>query len=124
VQVRIQAGLSRFAAAVCAVAAICACAAPLAGCAKLDAALGQQWVVVQLAPGTTLAAARHAGLACSHLPGLRLLPVRPLTPGSGVVESVRYDATNASDADLARLQQCLQRFRAFQNLTVTQPGDS
>lgn len=89
----------------------------------MDAALGQQWVVVQLAPGTTLAAARHAAQACSHVPGVRLDRVRPVTPQSGVVESVRYDATNASDADLARLQQCLQRFRAFQELTVTQPGD-
>jgi hypothetical protein len=124
VRVRTPACLSRRAAVVYAVAAVCAAAVPLAGCAKIDKALGQQWAVVQFAPGTTLSAARHAAQACSHLPGLRLLPVRPLTPSSGVVESVRYNATNASDADLARLQQCLMRFPAFQNLTVTQPGDS
>ncbi len=93
------------------------------GCAKLDAALGQQWVVVQLRPGTSLAMARHAALACSHLPNLRLAPVRPPAAGIGVVDSVRYNATGASDADLARLQVCLQRFPAFQGLTLTQPGD-
>ena len=123
-RVRIPAFLSRRVAVACAFTAISAASAALAGCAKIDKALGQQWVVVQLAPGTTVSAARHAAQACSHLPGLHLLPVRPLTPRSGVVESVRYNATNASEADLARLQQCLQRFPAFQNLTVTQPGDS
>lgn len=90
----------------------------------MDAALSQQWVVVQLAPGTTLPVARHAAFACSHVPGVRLAPIRATPPASGLVDTVRYDATHASDADLARLQQCLQRFSAFQSLTLTQPGGS
>jgi hypothetical protein len=94
----------------------------LGGCAKMNAALGQQWVIVQLASNTTLATARHVTAACSHLPGVHPVRVRPTAAG-GVVGSVRFDATQASDADMARLQRCLQRFPAVQGLTVGEPGD-
>jgi len=94
------------------------------GCARLDAALGQQWIVVQFAPGTTVAAARRITAACATVPGVRLAgPVRPTSAQPGVVDSVRYDATRASDADMADLQTCLERFPAVQGITLTQPGD-
>jgi len=94
----------------------------LCGCAKMSAALGQQWVVVQLASDTKLATAKHVTLACSHASGLRADPVRPTSPGK-IVASVRFISTKATDADMAKLQQCLQRFPAVQGLTMTEPGD-
>ena len=94
----------------------------LGGCARMDSALGQQWVVVQLAAKTPESAAKHVTAACSHIPGLRPDPVKPTSPG-GIVGSVRFNATHASDADMARLQQCLQRFPAVQGLTMNEPGD-
>src|SRR5258707_7259531 len=104
-----------------------ACAVALAGvvsgCALMNAALGQHWVVVQFASNTTLGAARHATAACSHVPGLRLLPVKPTSPG-GVVGSARFNATQASDADMARLQRCLQRVPSVQGFTLTDAGDN
>ena len=87
----------------------------------MNAALGQQWITVQLAPNTSLAAARHVAAACSHVPGTRPERVRPTVAGR-VVGSVRFDTTRASDADMARLQQCLQRFHAVQGLTIGEPG--
>ena len=88
----------------------------------MDAALGQQWVVVQLASDTSLATARHVTATCSRASGLRAVPVKPTSPGR-VVGSVRFISTQATDADMARLQQCLQRFPAVQGLTMTEPGD-
>jgi hypothetical protein len=88
----------------------------------MSAALGQQWVVVQLASNTKLAAARHVTDTCSHASGLRAVKVLPTSPGK-VVASVRFISTNASDADMAKLQQCLQRFPAVQGLTISEPGD-
>ena len=85
-------------------------------------ALGQQWVDVQLASNTTMASARQVTSACSHVPGIHVDPVRPTAPG-GVVDSVRFDTTQASDADMARLQRCLQRFPAVQGLTMGEPGE-
>jgi hypothetical protein len=93
----------------------------LAGCAKMDAALGQQWLTVQLSPNTTLAAAKHLTAACSHIRGVRPEAVKPTSAGR-VVGSIRFNSTNASDADLARLQQCLQRFHAVQGFTVNEAG--
>lgn len=95
----------------------------LGGCAKIDAALGQQYVVVQFVPNTTLAMARHVTAACSHIPNLRVQPVKPTTAQAGIVDSVTYNATNASDANVAQLQMCLERFRSVQGLTSVQPGD-
>ena len=88
----------------------------------MNAALGQQWVDVQLASNTTIATARQVTSACSHVPGVHPDPVKPTAPG-GVVDSVRFNATQATDADMARLQRCLQHFPAVQGLTVGQPGD-
>jgi hypothetical protein len=106
---------------------LAACAVALAGvvsgCAQMNAALGQQWAVVQFAPNTMLGTARHITAACSHLPGLHLEPVKPTSPG-GIVGSVRFNATQASDADMVRLQRCLQRFPSFQGFTLTQAGDN
>jgi len=104
-------------------AIVTAAATAVAGCAKIDKALGQQYVVVQFAPNTTLAVARHVTAACSHIPNLRLQPVKSTTAHANVVDSATYNATTASDANLARLQICLGRFRSVQGLTPMQPGD-
>ena len=93
----------------------------LGGCAKVNSALSKQWITVQLAPDTSLAAARHVATACSHVPGTRPERVTPTVAG-GSVESVRFDTTRATDADMARLQQCLQRFPVVLGLTVGEPG--
>jgi len=106
-----------------AVAATVTATSALAGCAKIDKALGQQYVVVQFAPNTTLATARHVTAACAHIPNLRLEPVKPTTADANIVDSATYNATTASDANLARLQICLGRFRSVQGLTPMQPGD-
>jgi hypothetical protein len=88
----------------------------------MDAALGQQWVVVQLASNTKLGTAKQVTVTCSRASGLRAEPVRSTSPGK-VVGSVRFISTKASDADMAKLQQCLQRFPAVHGLTMTEPGD-
>ena len=88
----------------------------------MDAALGQQWVVVQLASNTSLATAKHVTATCSRASGLRAYPVRSTSPGK-IVGSVRFMSTQATDADMAKLQQCLQRFHSVQGLTVSEPGD-
>jgi hypothetical protein len=93
----------------------------LGGCAKVNSALSKQWVTVQLAPNTSLAVASHVATACSHVPGTRPERVTPTVSGGGV-ESVRFDTTHATDADMARLQQCLQRFPVVQGLTMGEPG--
>jgi hypothetical protein len=107
-----------------ALAAVSLAAVSLTGCAKMSAALGQQWLVVLFKPNTTVSTARLVTSACSHVPNLRLAPVRPASGDPGMIESARYNATNASDANMAELQQCLQRFHSVQGFNLIQPGES
>ena len=95
------------------------------GCAQFDKALGQQWVQVTFAPNTSIATARHVTSVCSHVPNLRLAgPVKPTTAQAGVVDSVRYNATHASDAQLSELEQCLGQFpKTVQGFTEMDNSD-
>src|SRR5260370_21106241 len=88
--------------------AVMALAVGTGGCAKFAAALGQQCIEVTFAPNTSVATAKHITSVCSHVPNLRLTgPVKPTTAQAGVVGSVRYNSTHATDAQVALLEQCL-----------------
>jgi hypothetical protein len=94
-------------------AAAIAIAGAVGGCSQFDKQLGQQWIEVTFAPNTSVAAAKHITSACSHVPNLRLVgQVKPTTAQAGVVDSVRYNSTNATDAQVALLEQCLSKFPA------------
>lgn len=107
------------------VAAI-ALAGGVGGCAQFDKQLGQQWIEVTFAPDTSVATAKHITSVCSHVPNVSLEgPVKPTTAQAGVVSSVRYDSTNATDAQVALLEQCLGKFPAsVQGFTQMDEGDS
>lgn len=95
-----------------------------AGCAKFDAALGQRWAVVHFTPDTSVPTLLKVRTACSHVPGVRpeALP-RTRNPAS-MIYALRYRTDNASDADLAKLQQCLQRFPAVTGIDFQDSGDA
>lgn len=83
------------------------------GCAQFDKQLGQQWIEVTFAPNTSVATAKHITSVCSHVPNMRLIgSVKPTTAQADVVDSVRYNSTNATDAQVALLEQCLGKFPA------------
>jgi hypothetical protein len=108
------------------VAAVTALGTGIGGCAKFDKALGQQWIQVTFAPNTTIATAKHITSVCSHIPNLPLLgKVRSTTADVGYVDEVNYNSTNATDAQIALLEQCLDRFpNQVQGFTEMDQGDS
>ena len=96
----------------------------LAGCAKFDAALGQQWVTVDFQPNTSIATMLKVRAACSHIPNVvpEALPrKRNVVTMSG---AVTYQTNNATDANLAQLQQCLQRFPSVAGMDPEDSGDA
>ena len=111
---------------VIAVVAAIVLAGGIAGCAKFDKALGQQWIEVTFAPNTTVATAKHITSVCSHVPNLGLMgSVKSTTPHADIVGSVRYNSTNATDAQVALLARCLSKFPAsVQGFTQMDQGDS
>jgi hypothetical protein len=88
----------------------------------MDAALSQQWFDVSFNPNTTMTTARHVTNACAHLPQVHLEAVTPDGANKSMVDSARFNVSHASDADMARLQVCLQKFRSVANFTLNDPG--
>jgi hypothetical protein len=96
----------------------------LTGCAKFDAALGQQWVTVDFQPNASIATMLMVRAACSHIPNVvpEALPrKRNVVTMNGAVS---YQTNNATDANLARLQQCLQRFPSVAGMDPEDSGDA
>jgi hypothetical protein len=95
-----------------------------AGCAKFDSALSQQWATVSFKPNTSVATMLRVRTACSHVPNVRAeaLPRRPnaVTMAGGVT----YRTDRASDANLAQLQQCLQRYPSVAGINFQDSGDA
>jgi hypothetical protein len=96
----------------------------LAGCDKMDTALSKQWITVQFTPETTMATALHVRAACS-----RIQNAPPMTmPGKWLridtMYGVRFDTTNASPANLAQLQICLQQFKSVVGVNQQSAGDA
>ena len=95
-----------------------------AGCAKFESALGQQWATVNFKPNTPVATMLKVRTACSHVPNVRAeaLPRRPNT--ATMAGGVTYRTDNASDANLAQLQQCLQRYPSVAGIDFQDSGSA
>jgi hypothetical protein len=94
------------------------------GCASFDAALGQREAVVHFQPQTSNATRLKVRAACSHIPQARPEPLPTDHIASDLINDVRYQVNNASDADLARLDQCLQKFPSVAGIDVSGAGAS
>ena len=96
----------------------------LGGCAKFDAALGKQEIVVNFKDGTRTATRLKVRAACSHIPEARpeALPTDHLA--SDNLYDVIYLVSNASDAQLARLESCLQKYPSVNGVDLQTAGDS
>jgi hypothetical protein len=117
-------GPRRFLAATGVVALAGGLAAGLAGCSKFDAALGQQWATVNFNANTPVTTILEVRAACSHIPNVRAeaLPPRAQRTLANMMYAVTYRTDNASDANLAQLQQCLQRYPAVAGIDFEDSG--
>jgi hypothetical protein len=97
--------------------------AGLGGCAKFDAAFGKQEAVVQFKEGTTKATRLKVRTACSHIPAARpeALPTDHLA--SDNLYNVIYRVDDASNAQLARLESCLEKYPSVVGVDIQTPGD-
>jgi hypothetical protein len=96
----------------------------VAGCSKMDASLGQQWVDVTFKSTTSLQTIEHIRTACSHIPNVKADPLPKPHTVINLMAGVRYDTTQATIANIARLQECLQKFGAVQGFTPEDASDT
>jgi hypothetical protein len=95
-----------------------------AGCAKFDAALGQQWATVSFKPDTSVATMLKVRTACSHVPNVRAEALPRQRNAVTMAGGVTYRTDHASDANLAQLQQCLQRYPSVAGIDFEDSGDA
>jgi hypothetical protein len=104
--------------------AVGAVATALAGCAQFDAALGQQQAIVSFRDGTPLAQKLTVRTACAKAPDVVAAPLPPdLNSSPYALEQVTYQIDKASDADVARLEECLNKFPSVVGVTLQDSGD-
>jgi hypothetical protein len=104
--------------------AVVAAAVALAGCSRFDAALDQRQAIVTFTVNATVAQRLAVRAACAKTPNVtaQALPSNPNSPYA--LEQVVYSVTNASDADIALLNECLNKYPSLvQGMTLQDASD-
>jgi len=100
-----------------------ACVVGATGCAAMDKALGQQQAIVTFKDGTSVATRMQVRSGCGALPNVSPAPLPSGVPLSESLDQVVYQVNNASDADEARLQECLAKYPSVLGLTFSDSTD-
>ncbi len=89
----------------------------------MGAALDKQWMTVQFSPNTPRTTALQVRAACSHIQNAPPMAMPATQSPINTMYGVRFDTTNASPANLAQLQTCLQRFKSVLGVNPQSAGD-
>jgi hypothetical protein len=100
-----------------------AAAAGLSGCSKFDTALGQQWATVNFKANTPEATVLQVRSGCSHIPNVRPEAIPRQENPDTAQYALTFQTNNASDANLAQLQQCLQHYPSVAGIDFGDSGD-
>lgn len=93
-----------------------------AGCASFNRAFGKREAVVQFQPNTPAAEMLKVRAACSHLAAAKPEPIPRHVLKVDLPGDIRYEVSQASDAQLARLTQCLDRFPSVAGVQLSSPS--
>jgi hypothetical protein len=101
-----------------------ACVLGVSGCASFNQALGQQQASIYFQENTPVAFKMKVRTACDHLPHVTAVPLNKSVPLSSAIDVVTYDTTGAGVADIARLEECVDKFSPqVQGVDVTDSSD-
>ncbi len=105
------------------VGAALAVAAALAGCSQFDAALGQRQAIVSFHAGTPLSQRLAVRSACGKVPAVTAQPLPSDLNSPYALHQLTFQITHATDAEIAQLQQCVQRFPSVAGMTLQDSSD-
>jgi hypothetical protein len=106
-----------------ATAVVAACVVALAGCSQFDAALGQRQAVVSFRPGTPLPQRLTVRSTCAKVPAVTAQPLPSDLNSPYALQQVTFRIDHATDADIARLETCLDKFPAVVGVTLQDSSD-
>lgn len=95
----------------------------LAGCSRLDAALGQRQAIVTFSESATLAQRLAVRSACAKTPNVTPQPLPSNMNTPYALQQVVYQINQASDADIARLQECVAKFPSVTGFSLQDSAD-
>ena len=99
------------------------CLLGVTGCSQFDKALGQQQALVSFTPGASNAVRLQVRAACGKLPNVHPAAISKSVPLSSALSEVVFQINNAGPADIARLQQCLQKYPAVAGIDIQDSSD-
>jgi len=87
-----------------------ACCVGVTGCAQFNKALGQQQAIIYFQENTPVAFKMKVRAACDNLPHVQAAPIATGVPLTSAIDVVTYNTTGAGVADIARLEECVNKF--------------
>jgi hypothetical protein len=101
-----------------------ACCLGVTGCAQFNKALGQQQATIYFQSSTPVAFKLKVRAACDNLPHVKATPIAKSVPLSSAVDVVTYNTSGAGVADIARLEECVNKYAPqVQGVDVTDSSD-
>ena len=101
-----------------------ACFLGVTGCSSFDKALGQQQATIYFQTTTSVSFKLKVRAACNNLPHVKATPIATGVPLASAVDVVTYNTTGAGLADIARLEECVNKYAPqVQGVDVTDSSD-
>jgi hypothetical protein len=98
--------------------------AVLSGCSQFDAALGQREAVVSFRDGTPVSQKLVVRSTCAKVPAVTEQPLPPDLTSPYALQQLTYRIDKASNADVAQLEKCLNKFApAVTGITLQDSSD-
>ena len=100
-----------------------AAAAALAGCSQFDAALGQRQAIVTFQAHTPVSQRLAVRSACAKVPAVAAQPLPSDLSSPYALQQLTFQISHATDADVARLEECLAKFPSVAGVTLQDSSD-
>ncbi len=100
-----------------------AAAAALAGCSQFDAALGQRQAIVTFQAHTPVSQRLAVRSACAKVPAVAAQRLPSDLSSPYALQQLTFQISHATDADVARLEECLAKFPSVAGVTLQDSSD-
>ena len=103
--------------------ALAVCLLGVTGCSQFDKSLGQQQALVSFADNTSNSVRMQVRDTCGKLPDVSPAPIPAGVSLSDALSEVVYQINNADAADVARLEECLQKYPSVTGVDIQDSSD-
>jgi hypothetical protein len=94
------------------------------GCSQFDASLGRQQALISFSGGASNAVRLQVRAACGKLPNVQPAPIAKNVPLTSALSEVTFEIDKADPADIARLEECLQKYPQVAGIDITDSSDN